>query len=153
MQEALDAFTQLTHIRPRWISGCDRFVFMHPRTGTLYYLSSSRYTFVTFATSSDHYGITLHTLADPEPWEVSSLTCIPDELCELPDHHDEFPFRSGINYTTPMYGQLTLWREFAQRRWTQDAGGSSTAVAASSGGRAGEAAPVFRDWAIRVVRS
>jgi len=57
---------------PRWVDGWNRFAAMHPRTGTIYYLSrSADNQFITLALDADRHAAVFTTNDSLEPWETN----------------------------------------------------------------------------------
>ena len=108
-------------IRPQWITGWERFFFMHPRTGTLYYLSATTGKWISMANAATTEGapgggLVLTDLTAMEPWEPAGLQLVPAHLRDLPEIKSDFPEGGGITPSSRMYGQMQVWLDFAVRR-------------------------------------
>ena len=124
MQQALDNI-RTYRITPQWISGWDRFTFMHPRSGTIYYLSTTSAQWITIANTATAEGappggLVLADLTVAEPWEPAGLHLLEPYQCELPDSSTEFPESRDVNPATRMYGQTFVWRDFVRRRYERE---------------------------------
>jgi len=107
--------------RFQWVHGFNRYMAMHPRTGTLYYLSGSNRcvlslaTFNRDATSPPSLYMFTHRSA-LEPWERQTLVEIPEDERVLPDRASDFPSEGLMTPNSPLYGQSIVWRRYAAMR-------------------------------------
>ena len=103
-----------------WVSTWNRYATMHPRTGTIYYLSFTHKQFIAFKLNSRNQVVVMSE-SGTEPWEAElddELPKLSAELRELPDDAQYFPRNTatGDLPENPLYGQSEVWRNHAMAR-------------------------------------